>query len=129
MPKAPSRTRRILIVDDEPDFVELTRSWLEPHYELVGLGDGSGLAEQIEALEPELLILDVRLPGLDGFKLCKRLRADQRFRSLPILFLTASHSDIDFFRNIESGGTAYMTKPVTRTELLDKVKELLEENG
>ena len=127
MPKAPSRTRRIMIVDDEPDFVELTRSWIEPSYELVGLGDGSGLAEQIEALEPELVILDVRLPGLDGFKLCKRLRADQRFRSLPILFLTASHSDIDFFRNIESGGTAYMTKPVTRVELMAKIKELLDE--
>jgi len=129
MPKAPSRTRRILMVDDEPDFVELARTWVEPRFELVGLGDGSGLVEQVEALEPELLILDVRLPGLDGFKLCKRLRGDARFRSLPVLFLTASHSDIDFFRNIEVGGTAYMTKPVTRTELLAKIKELLEENG
>jgi DNA-binding response OmpR family regulator len=126
MLKQAKRTHRIVMVDDEPDFLTIAETWLEPKYDLVSFTDGADLMSQLSALEPDLLILDVRLPGLDGFKLCRRIRADRRFQSLPILFLTASHSDIDFFRNLEVGGTSYLTKPVSRKELLARIKELLE---
>ena len=126
MLKQAKATHRIVMVDDEPDFLTIAETWLEPKYDLVSFTDGADLLSQLSALEPDLLILDVRLPGLDGFKLCRRIRADNRFASLPILFLTASHSDIDFFRNLEVGGTSYLTKPVSRKELLARVKELLE---
>lgn len=126
MLKQARETRRIVMVDDEPDFLTIARSWLEPKYEFTSFTDGSDLLPQLAALEPDLLILDVRLPGIDGFNVCKRIRADRRFQALPILFLTASHSDIDFFKNLEVGGTSYLTKPVSRKELLARVKELLE---
>lgn len=126
MVKQPRQTQRIVMVDDEPDFLTIARTWLEPKYETISLTDGHDLLNQLEAHEPDLLILDVRLPGLDGFKLCRRIRADRRFQSLPVLFLTASHSDLDFFRNLEVGGTSYLTKPVSRKELLARVQELLE---
>lgn len=126
MIKQAQGTRRIVMVDDEPDFLTIASTWLEPKYELVPFTDGASLLSQLAVLEPDLLILDVRLPGLDGFKLCRRIRADRRFQGLPILFLTASHSDIDFFRNLEVGGTSYLTKPVSRRELLARIKELLQ---
>lgn len=127
MLKQARKLRRILIVDDEPDFLAITRSWLDKKFEVETLTDGRELLSQLDALEPDLLILDVRLPGPDGFRLCRQLRADRRFRSLPVLFLTASHSDLDFFRNLEVGGTSYLTKPVTRKELMAKIDELLED--
>jgi DNA-binding response OmpR family regulator len=126
MLKQAKQTQRIVMVDDEPDFLTIAQTWLEPRYELVSFTDGDGLLTQLDLLEPDLLILDVRLPGIDGFKLCRRIRADERFQTLPILFLTASHSDLDFFKNLEVGGTSYLTKPVSRRELLARVKELLE---
>lgn len=127
MLKTAKKLQRILIVDDEPDFLTLTRDWLDKKYDVVTLTDGTELLSQLDAFEPDLLILDVRLPGPDGFKLCRQLRADRRFQSLPVLFLTASHSDLDFFRNLEVGGTSYLTKPVSRRELLAKIKELIED--
>jgi DNA-binding response OmpR family regulator len=127
MLKQAKRTQRILIVDDEPDFLTIARDWLDKKYDVLTLEDGSELLARLEVHEPDLLILDVRLPGPDGFKLCRKLRADRRFQSLPVLFLTASHSDLDFFRNLEVGGTSYLTKPVTRKELLAKINELLED--
>ena len=125
MLKQAKQTLRIVMVDDEPDFLTIARTWLEPKFEWVSFTDGADLLSHLAAHEPDLLILDVRLPGLDGFKLCRRIRGDQRFKSLPILFLTASHSDLDFFRNLEVGGTSYLTKPVSRRELVARVKELL----
>ncbi|MBI4375560.1 MAG: response regulator [Elusimicrobia bacterium] len=113
------------MVDDEPDFLAIARNWLSRRYEVTTLMDGSDLPEQIDALEPDLLVLDIRLPGADGLELCRQIRSNRRFDRLPILFLTASHSDIDFFRNIEVGGTAFLTKPITRRTLLSKIQELL----
>lgn len=127
MLKQAKQTRRIVMVDDEPDFLAIARQWLDPKYDMVTFTDGTELIGQLDLLEPDLLILDVRLPGPDGFKLCRQLRADRRYRSLPVLFLTASHSDIDFFKNLEVGGTSYLTKPVSRKELLAKIEELLED--
>ena len=119
------QTVKIVIVDDEPDFLKIVDDWMRPRYELTTLTSGEGLREELAALEPDLLILDVRLPGADGFALCRQVRADARFADLPVLFLTASHSDVDFVKNIRAGGTAYLTKPVERKELLAKIEELL----
>ncbi len=125
MTKAAPRTPRVVLVDDETDFLALARQWLSPRFELATFASGESLATRLSALDADLLILDVRLPGASGFELCRKVRSHKRLAALPILFLTASHNDVDFFRNIEVGGTAFMTKPVTRQELLAKIDELL----
>jgi len=117
-------TKRIVIVDDEPDFLRLMREYLVPAYDLVSLMNGEGILEELESLDPDLLILDVRLPGPDGFALCRSIRKIPRFALLPILFLTSSSVDADFIRGLDSGGSSYMTKPVSRRRLLARIAEL-----
>lgn len=125
MLKQVNKTLKIVMVDDEPDFLKLVRTWLEPKYEMVPMTDGSELLEELEAHQPDLLILDVRLPGDDGFKLCRKIRADSRYEYLPIIFLTASDTDTAFIQNIEAGGTTFLTKPIGRKDLLEKIKEFI----
>jgi len=114
----------VLMVDDEPDFLNVVRFWAEPDYEFVGLTDGADLIAEMEGLEPSLVVLDVMMPGEGGFDLCRRIRGDRRFKDVPILFLTGSRADEDFLRNMEVGGSAYLTKPVGRRQLLGMFREL-----
>lgn len=117
---------KVLMVDDDPDFQTIVRDWISPRYEHIGLLSGEDLLEEIAGIEPDLIILDVRMPGPSGFKLCSRIRADQRSRDLPILFLTGCKEDTDFIKNLDVGGTAYLTKPVSRKRLLSRLDELLQ---
>jgi DNA-binding response OmpR family regulator len=87
--------------------------------------DGETLLDEVNSLEPDIFIFDVRLPGIDGFKLCRRLRAIQRLASVPILFLTSCKEDADFVKHLDAGGTAFLNKPVERKDLLVVMKELL----
>ncbi|MBI3566130.1 MAG: response regulator [Elusimicrobia bacterium] len=114
----------ILMVDDEDDFLSVVKLWAEPEYEFIGKTDGEDLLEEVEALSPALVVLDVVMPGVGGFELCRRLRADPRFAAIPILFLTGSRKDEDFLRNMEVGGTAFVTKPVGRRRLVSLFHEL-----
>lgn len=116
---------QILLVDDDMDFQYILRQWLKSRYETISLSSGEELLDEVRSLDPDLIILDVRLPGPDGFKLCRRIRSDSRFAGTPILFLTASHSNEDFIKNLEVGGTAYITKPVERQRLLAEIHQLL----
>lgn len=120
------RTLRIVMVDDDPEFLAMARAWLEPRYEVVPLTEGGDLAATIAALEPDLVLLDVRMAP-DGFALCRRLHAEPELESVPIVFLTASHGDADFLRNLEAGGAGYLNKPLSRKELLARVGEFLKE--
>jgi len=115
----------VVMVDDEKDFLDVIRRWVEPAYEFVGLNGGDELLEELEAWRPSLVILDVSMPGEGGFDLCRKIRADARYAALPVLFLTGSRDDDDFLRNIQTGGTGYVTKPVGRRRLLATIKELV----
>lgn len=120
-----SEKPRVLMVDDEPDFHTVVRDWISPRYEHWGLTNGTDLLEEMEAIEPDLVILDVRMPGPDGFELCRRIRSDRRFAHIPILFLTGCKADEDFIKNLDVGGTAYLTKPIDRKDLLTMLSELV----
>lgn len=113
------------MVDDEPDFQTIVHSWLEPAYDVVALKDGDELLGALRARAPDLVILDLRLPGADGFEICRRLRAAPGLESTPVLFLTASKEGEDYRRNMSAGGSGYLTKPVGRRQLLAAVDELL----
>lgn len=118
----------IYMVDDESDFQPILGSWLEPAYTFVALKDGDELLGALKSGAPDLVILDLNLPGADGFELCRRLRATPGLEKLPVLFLTASHEFSDYRKNFRAGGSAYLTKPVGRRQLLGTVEQLLTES-
>ena len=113
------------MADDDRDFLQIVRDWLDPKAEVTTFPDGEALLDALPYSTPDLVILDVRMPGPDGFELCKRIRSDGRFAAVPVLFLTASEDDMDFVRNMEVGGTAFLNKPVHKKDLVSKVGELL----
>lgn len=115
-------------VDDDKDFQGLVRDWLMPRYDLATYNNGDGFLEALGSVEPDAVILDVRMPGPDGFRLCRKLRSDRRFAITPILFLTSCSEDVDYIKHLDVGGTAYLNKPVDKGELLKTLNELLTSN-
>jgi CheY-like chemotaxis protein len=115
----------ILMVDDEPDFQTIVHDWLEPSYEHCALKDGDELIGALHAGAPDLVILDLNLPGADGFELCRRVRETPGMRDVPILFLTGSRQPRDYRDNFAAGGTGWLLKPVGRRQLLHAVEELI----
>ncbi len=118
----------IYVVDDEPDFQTILRSWLSPAYDVVPLKDGDELIGALHVKLPDLVLLDLHLPGADGFELCRRVRSSAGLSKVPVLFLTASHERRDYQRNIQVGGSGFLTKPVGRLQLLAVVDDLLAES-
>lgn len=114
----------ILLVDDEPSIVSLAKLYLERDgFHAESAGDGLKALEAIERLRPGLVVLDVMLPGLDGFEVCRRLRGAGN--EVPILMLTARDEDIDKILGLELGADDYLTKPFNPRELVARVKAIL----
>ena len=120
---------RVLVVDDEPVILDCLRLWLKPDYFVHSYSRGEGILSQLDAVEPDLIILDLYMPGMDGFSLCKEIRSDPRFRRLPVVFLTSSKRDADFLKTLELGANAYLNKPITASELRSRIREILKEAG
>jgi two-component system, OmpR family, alkaline phosphatase synthesis response regulator PhoP len=114
----------ILVVDDEASIVSLARLYLEREgFKVQSASDGLTAMKAIENLKPALVILDVMLPELDGFEICKKLRAANN--PVLVLMLTARDDDIDKILGLELGADDYMTKPFNPRELVARVKALL----
>ncbi|MBL8859075.1 MAG: response regulator transcription factor [Planctomycetes bacterium] len=113
---------RILLVDDEPDLVELVRHHLtKEHYEVVIARNGeAGLAEAQQRI-PDLVILDLMLPGIGGLEVCRRLRADARTAQIPIVMLTAKGEESDAVIGLAQGADDYVRKPFGMKELIARV--------
>src|SRR5262245_56638396 len=117
--------RMIMMVDDDPDWRLVAGQWLEHDYDVVGVGSGEDLLAQLDAYEPDLLLLDLDLPGANGITLCRALRAEPRLRELPVLIVTGDGTDQAFAGVVGAGATAYLRKPVGRRRLLTEIKSLL----
>jgi DNA-binding response OmpR family regulator len=119
--------RRVLIVDDEPNIVVSLEFLLRQQgYEVLVARDGEeALATAVER-RPELIVLDVMLPGLDGFEVCRRLRERADLNGMKILMLTARGRDVERVRGLEEGADAYVTKPFSTRDLMKTVAGLLE---
>ena len=114
----------ILLVDDEPSIVQLARMYLEREgFRTESANDGEAALEKVARQYPALVVLDVMLPKLDGFEVCRRLRAMQN--SIAILMLTARDEDIDKILGLELGADDYLTKPFNPRELVARVKAIL----
>jgi two-component system alkaline phosphatase synthesis response regulator PhoP len=117
---------KILIVDDEPDLVETIRFALEleGYNVLVAVNGEEGLNAARQE-KPDLILLDLMLPKLDGYKVCRLLKFDERYKSIPILMLTAKTQDKDRMLGKETGANEYLTKPFDMDELMTKIKSYL----
>lgn len=114
----------VLLVDDEPSIVQLARMYLEREsFRVEAAGDGPAALEAVERLHPDLIILDVMLPGLDGFEVCRKIRSQDA--STGIIMLTARDEDIDKILGLELGADDYLTKPFNPRELVARVKAIL----
>ena len=117
------RPLRILVVDDEPPIVELLTGYLEREGWLVDTaGDGLTALEAVRLLDPDLIVLDVMLPGLDGVEVCRQLRA---FSDAYVLMLTARGEEIDRIMGLTVGADDYLVKPFSPREVVARVKALL----
>ncbi|MCC5808530.1 MAG: response regulator transcription factor [Opitutales bacterium] len=117
--------KRILIVDDEPDVTELLRYKLKREgYEVAVVNNPLEFMGRAHEFRPELFVLDIMMPELDGLKICRMVRADSRLKSVPIIFLTARGEIEDRIRGLESGGDDYIAKPFDSKELLLRIKSL-----
>ena len=115
----------VLAVDDDPTIHDAMRLVLPRSYRLIGLSEGKEFMQMVEAYEPDLIILDVHLPGESGFVLCQRLRARPEFRHIPVLFLTVVAEDVAFRELLEVHGDAYLPKPFEPASLRDTVERLV----
>ena len=121
-PRAPS----VLVVDDVAANRELLLAHLEQlHYDVREARDGIEALEAVDELEPDLILLDVDMPRLDGISVCERLKAHQVRRLIPIIILTASHDRETRLRGIAAGADDYLSKPFDATELLVRTRALL----
>lgn len=116
---------RVLLVDDDPLLREGVELSLRGLCEVIGLSSGDELEDIVESVEPDLLILDVVLPGRDGFDLCRQVRARPGLRSLPVIFLTGLKGEGAFERCLAVQGDAFLAKPFSRDELVETVVRLL----
>src|SRR5438132_5377087 len=116
-------SKRIAIVEDEAELASLieynlTRNGFEAHV----LGGSIGTLKALEHAKPDLILLDVMLPDVDGFELCRQIRASEQLARTPVLFLTARSDEVDRVLGLEIGGDDYMTKPFSPRELVARVK-------
>ena len=114
----------ILLVDDEPSIIELSKLYLEREgFRIRSVNDGKSALDAIQRFQPALVVLDVMLPQMDGFEVCRKLNAENN--PIAILMLTARDEDIDKILGLELGADDYLTKPFNPRELVARVKAIL----
>jgi DNA-binding response OmpR family regulator len=117
---------RILIADDNAQNVELLEAYLsEFECELRTARDGEETLQVVEEFQPDLLLLDIMMPRLSGYEVCRKIRANPARRDLLILMVTALHEASDFERGVQAGTDDFLTKPVNKVELLCRIRSLL----
>lgn len=123
---AATRKSKILIADDNAPNVELLEAYLSGvECEIAIAVDGRDTLEKVAAFQPDLILLDVMMPKLSGFEVCKKLKDDPKTRSIMILMVTALSEWGDIERAVEAGTDDFLSKPVNKVELLTRVRNML----
>ena len=117
---------KILVVDDDPDILEIVRTNLEgAGYAVLGAGDGTEGLAKMRAENPDLVVLDVLMPEMDGWEVLRQIETDPQTAGLPVIMLTCKSEDADILRGLEEGAVEYVTKPFYPENLVASVKILL----
>lgn len=117
---------RILVVDDEPDILELIRYNLtRNNYDMIGVASGEEAFAAVRMSPPDLIVLDLMLPGVDGLEVCRRLKNDACTAALPVIILSAKGEEADVVTGLELGADDYLTKPFSPRVLLARIKAVL----
>jgi DNA-binding response OmpR family regulator len=129
MPEA-SPKPRILVVDDEPDLIAVLRMGLQMEgFEVLEAADGAAGLERARADKPDLIVLDLMLPKMDGYQVCRSLKFDSRYKSLPIFILSARPGEQDRRLALEMGADDFIRKPYDLKELVAKIRGRLKTGG
>jgi signal transduction histidine kinase len=116
----------IMIVDDEPDMVKVAELILKAEgYETIPAYSGEEALEKLEEVKPHLIIMDIMMPGIDGFETLKRIRENKGTSSIPVIIISVKNDESDIVRGLELGANDYFTKPYNRTILTAKVRSIL----
>jgi two-component system alkaline phosphatase synthesis response regulator PhoP len=127
-----SEKKRILVVDDEPDFAGIVQQNLEKEgFEVEVAYDGEEGLEKVQANPPDAIVLDVMMPGKDGYQVCSELKADDRYADIPIILLTAVASQVTSTRYSHRDGMSteaddYLAKPASAEQITESIKGLLD---
>ncbi len=117
---------RILIVDDEPNIVLALEMLMKREgYEIRTVGDGEKAVEAAGTFRPDLILLDVMMPRMDGYEVCQRIRSDASLKDIAIVMLTAKGREVEREKGLALGADQYITKPFSTREVVRKVKEML----
>jgi CheY-like chemotaxis protein len=118
--------KKILVVDDERDNVTLITSRLNANkYQTVSASDGKGCIKKAIEEKPDLIILDIIMPGLSGFEVARQLKKDERTKNIPIIMLTALAQEKDLSEGIEAGAVCFISKPFNPVDLITEVEQAL----
>lgn len=119
--------KKILIVDDEPELAEMVKTRLEANnYEVITAADGQEGLDKAKKENPDLIILDILLPRMDGYKVCGLLKTDIKHNKIPVVMLTVKSQESDKKLGKEVGAEAYIVKPFEAQALLEEIRKLLE---
>lgn len=123
-PQTPRRPV-IMVVDDAQTMLRAAKTFLEPEHEVITASDGYAALAAIQDARPDLVLMDVSMPRLDGYSSCMAIKQNPEFRSIPIVMMTGKDSPFDKARGGLMGCDAYLTKPYTKAQLLEVVGRLL----
>jgi two-component system alkaline phosphatase synthesis response regulator PhoP len=119
-------SKKVLVVDDEPDVLLLCRVNLEfEGYDVVEAADGQQAMEKVAEYRPDVILLDVMMPRMDGWQVLSALKADEAYRDIPVVMLTAKVQDADQIRGWSSGVAEYITKPFSPLSLSQVIRDVL----
>jgi CheY-like chemotaxis protein len=127
MAEQPLPPSKVLVVDDNAQNLELLEAYLEELTEVTTLSatNGQEALEKVSMHRPDLILLDIMMPRMSGFEVCKKLKSDPATRDIPVIMVTALHELGDIERGVEVGTNDFITKPVNRVDLLTRVRSLL----
>lgn len=120
---------KILAIDDDTTTLQLLDFFLTKHkYEVTTASNGVGGIKKAREIMPDLILLDVMMPNMDGIDVCRKLRADEKTAKIPILFLSALSQDIEVMRGLMAGSDGYIVKPFEPDNLLESIEKLIKES-